>query len=327
MKKLWGLPLSLLVVLLLLSACSGSKEETAVEERMKIGVMLSDAGLGDQSFSDIAFEGLEKARDELNVSIDYRELAETNTYEQGIEELVKEGQDLIIGLGFSMQEEMEKVASKYPEQQFLLVDTVSDAPNIHNVTFKEDEGSYLLGALAAMKSRTGTVGFIGGVDSPVIHRFEQGFTAGVKQVNPDTKVLSVYAGSFGDDRLGASIARDMIAEGADFLYPAAGFTGVGSILAAQEAGVYAFGVDSDQFFLAEKTIVSSMLKRVDTAVYQSIEEMVKAGEISEKNKVLGIKENGVSLAPIRVLELTAQEQKQLDTLQEQLSDGSISITE
>lgn len=324
MKKMWILPLSLLVMLF---GCSGSEAEKTEEERIKVGVMLSDAGLGDQSFSDISFEGLEKARDELNVSFDYRELSETDTYEQGIEELVKEGQDLIIGLGFSIQEAMEKVAEKYPEQQFLLVDAVSDASNIYNVTFKEDEGSFLLGALAAMKSKTGTVGFIGGVDSPVIHRFEQGFTAGVKHVNPKGKVLSVYAGSFGDDDLGASIARDMIAEGADFIYPAAGFTGVGAILAAQDAGVYAFGVDSDQFFLAEKTIVSSMLKRVDTAVYQSIEEMVKSGELSEKNKVLGIQDNGVSLAPIRVLELTAQEQKQLDTLQKELSDGRVTITE
>lgn len=326
MKKVWILSLSLFV-LLLLSACSSSNEEATGKERMKVGVMLSDAGLGDQSFSDIAFEGLEKARDELDITFDYRELSETDTYEQGIEELVEGGQDLVIGLGFSVQEAMEKAAAKYPDQQFLLIDAMSDAPNINTVLFKEDEGSYLLGALAAMKSKTGTVGFIGGVDNPVIHRFEQGFTAGVKQVNPDAKILSEYAGTFGDDVLGASIAKDMIAQGADFLYPAAGFTGVGSILAAQEAGVYAFGVDIDQFFLAEKTIVSSLLKRVDTAVYQSIEEIVKSGKLSEKHKVLGIKEDGVSLAPIRVLSLTVEEQKQLDTLQEKLSDGSLTITE
>ncbi|WP_413367267.1 BMP family lipoprotein [Lysinibacillus sp. 3P01SB] len=326
MKKVWILSLSLFV-LLFLSACSSSNEEVSGKERMKVGVMLSDAGLGDQSFSDIAFEGLEKARDELDITFDYRELSETDTYEQGIEELVEGGQDLVIGLGFSVQEAMEKAAAKYPDQQFLLIDAMSDAPNINTVLFKEDEGSYLLGALAAMKSKTGTVGFIGGVDNPVIHRFEQGFAAGVKQVNPDAKILSEYAGTFGDDHLGATIAKDMIAEGADFLYPAAGFTGVGSILAAQEAGVYAFGVDIDQFFLAEKTIVSSLLKRVDTAVYQSIEEIVKSGKLSEKHKVLGIKENGVSLAPIRVLSLTAEEQKQLDALQEKLSDGSLTITE
>lgn len=117
----------------------------------------------------------------------------------------------------------------------------------------------------------------------------------------------------------------MIEQGADFIYPAAGFTGVGAILAAQKAGIHAFGVDSDQFFIAEDTIVSSMLKRVDTAVYQAINEIVETGSISEKDMVLGLKDNGVSLAPIRVISLTAQEQKQIEDLQQKLSDGQLTI--
>ena len=281
--------------------------------------------IGDQSFSDIAFVGLEKARDELDISFDYRELETSGTYKQGLEELMAEGQDLIIGIGFSIQEDLEAIATTNPQQQFLLIDAVSDLPNIHNVTFKEDEGSYLIGALAAIKSKSNVVGFIGGVDIPVIKRFENGFVAGAKHVNPDIKVLSVYAGDFGDDQLGASITRDMVEQGADFIYPAAGFTGVGAILAAQEAGIYAFGVDSDQFFIAEDTIVSSMLKRVDTAVYQAINEIVETGSISEKDMVLGLKDDGVSLAPIRVISLTAQEQKQIEDLQQKLSDGQLTI--
>ena len=324
MKRRWLFLMSLLAVVVL-SACSQTSEEETTKERVKIGVMLSDAGLGDQSFSDIAFEGLEKARDELNITFDYRELEFTGTYKQGFEELIAEDQDLIIGIGFTVQEDMEAVAAANPDEQFLLIDAVSDLPNVHNITFKEDEGSFLLGALAAMKSDSNTIGFIGGVENEVIERFATGFKAGAEQINPDTEVLSVYAGDFGDDQLGAAIARDMIEQGADFIYPAAGFTGVGSILAAQKAGVYAFGVDSDQFFLAEDTIVSSMLKRVDTAVYQAIEEIVETGELSEKDKVLGIKESGVSLAPIRVLTLTAQEQKQIEDLQQELANGQLTI--
>lgn len=323
MKRRWLFLMSLLVVIML-SACS-QKSEEETKERVKIGVMLSDAGLGDQSFSDIAFEGLERARDELNIAFDYRELEFSGTYKQGLEELVAEGQDLIIGIGFTVQEDMEAVAAAYPDEQFLLIDAVSDLPNVHNITFKEDEGSYLLGALAAMKSDSNTIGFIGGVENEVIERFETGFKAGAKQVNPDAEVLSVFAGDFGDDQLGASIANDMIRQGADFIYPAAGFTGVGAILAAQKAGVHAFGVDSDQFFLAEDTIVSSMLKRVDTAVYQAIEEIAETGKLSEKDKVLGIKENGVSLAPIRVVNLTVQEQKQIEDIQQELADGQLTI--
>lgn len=323
MKRRWLFLMSLLVVVVL-SACSQKSEEEK-KERVKIGVMLSDAGLGDQSFSDLAFEGLEKARDELNITFDYRELEFTGTYKQGLEELVAEGQDLIIGIGFTVQEDMEAVAAANPDEQFILIDAVSDLPNVHNITFKEDEGSYLLGALAAMKTDSNTIGFIGGVENEVIKRFETGFKAGAKQVNPDIEVLSEYAGDFGDDQLGASIARNMIAQGADYIYPAAGFTGVGSILAAQESGVHAFGVDSDQFFLAEDTIVSSMLKQVDTAVYQAIKEIAETGTLSEKDNVLGIKENGVSLAPIRVVNLTAQEQKQIDQLQQEISDGQVKI--
>lgn len=323
MKRRWLVSLSLLMVVIL-SACSQSSEEET-KERVKIGVMLSDAGLGDQSFSDIAFEGLEKARDELDITFDYRELEISGTYKQGLEELMAEGQDLIIGIGFAVQEDLETIAKANPNQQFLLIDAESDLPNIHNVTFKDNEGSFLIGALAAIKTKNNVVGFIGGVKNPVIEGFEDGFVAGAKHVNPEVEVQSVYAGDFGNEQLGASITRDMIEQGADFIYPAAGFTGVGAILAAQKAGIHAFGVDSDQFFIAEDTIVSSMLKRVDTAVYQAINEIVETGSISEKDMVLGLKDNGVSLAPIRVISLTAQEQKQIEDLQQKLSDGQLTI--
>lgn len=313
------------LIIFVLSACNSVNMNSEDNGRIKIGIMLSDDGLGDQSFSDLGFAGLERARDDLNVSFDYREIKETKSYEQGFEELVAQGSDLIIGLGFTVQEPMEKIASKYQDQRFLLIDSTSELPNIHNVNFKEEEGSYLLGRLAAMKTESSTVGFIGGVNSPIIQKFEKGFTTGVKAENPQAKVLSVYSGSFGDDKLGVSIAKDMISEGADFLYPAAGFTGVGSILEAQNSGVYAFGVDSDQFFLAEDTVVSSMLKRVDTAIYNAVKELVDTGTLSEKNTVLGIKEEGVSLAPIRVINLTPEEQKKLDRLTEDIANGIIII--
>ncbi|SER97599.1 BMP family protein [Psychrobacillus sp. OK032] len=312
-------------VTLMLTACSNNEAITKADERVKIGVMFSDAGLGDQSFSDLGLIGLEQARDELNISFDYREIKDTGTYEEGLEELVAQGNDLIIGLGFSLQEALETIAPKYPDTSFVLMDSVSDVPNIYNVTFKEDEGSYLLGALAAMKTKSNVVGFIGGMDTPLIQKFEKGFTEGVKSQNPEAQVLSTYANGFGDDKLGASIAKDMIAAGADFIYPAAGFTGVGAILEAQKAGIYSFGVDSDQYYLAENSIVTSMLKQVDIAVFNTIKEFVDTGKLDEKNKVLGIKENGVNLAPIRVINLSPAEQSKLEKLREDISNGSITI--
>lgn len=320
-----NLMLSMLVLFtIVLTACT-SNDTTTESERLKVGIMLSDAGLGDQSFSDLGFAGLERARDELNISFDYREIQHTETYEKGLEELVNAGNDLVIGLGFSIQEALETVAPKYPDTTFLLIDSVSDHPNIYNVTFKEEEGSYLLGALAGMRTKTNTVGFIGGADMPLIQKFEKGFSEGVKSQNPNAQVLSTFANNFGDDKIGASIAKDMIASGADFIYPAAGFTGVGAILESQRAGTYSFGVDSDQFYLAEKTVVSSMLKQVDIAIFDTIKELVETGEISQKNNVLGIKENGVDIAPIRIIQLTPSEQSKLKQIKEDISNGSITI--
>lgn len=316
----------ILVLAIVLSACSNN-ESNSENKKIKIGIMLSDAGLGDQSFSDLGFAGLEKARDELNVSFDYREIKDTETYEKGLEQLLAQENDLIIGLGFSIQEALEKVAKENPKTTFLLIDAKSELPNVYNVTFKEEEASYLIGALAGLKTTTNVVGFVGGEDNPIIQKFESGFTQGVKSVNPEATVLSKYSDSFSDDKLGVSIAKEMISAKADFIYPAAGFTGVGVILESQRVGTFSFGVDSDQFYLAEKAVVTSMLKQVDVAIYNTVKELVDTGIISEKNQVLGLKENGVEIAPIRIIELSSSEKNMLEKLREDISTGSIIVKE
>lgn len=314
------------ICILVLSACSNTAENPETDN-LKVGIMLSDAGLGDQSFSDMGFAGLEKARDELGISFDYRELQDTQTYEQGLNELVDEGNHLVIGLGFSIQEDLEKVAKENPDVSFLLIDSQSELPNVHNITFKEDEGSFLVGLVAGMKTQSNVVGFVGGEDVELIHKFEAGFVAGVKAANPEAKVVSKYAGTFGDDKLGESIAKEMITAGADYIYPAAGFTGVGVILESQKAGTYSFGVDSDQFYLAEGSVVSSMVKQVDVAIYDTVKELVEKGSINEKNKQLGLKENGVAIAPIRVINLSPAEQDKLDQYIDDISNGKVTIVE
>ncbi|MBM7690932.1 basic membrane protein A [Peribacillus deserti] len=319
----------LMVLGLLIAAVSGcssnSSSSSAVKKPMKIGIMLSDAGLGDQSFSDAGFAGLEKARDELNISFDYREINDTGSYEKGLEELVNQGNDVVIGLGFSMQEAIDHTAKKFPDTTFLLIDSESDLPNVHTVTFKEEEGSYLIGVIAGMKTKSNVVGFVGGIDVPLIRKFEKGYTEGVKAVNPKVKVISTFAGSFDNDKQGMQIAKDMIKQKADYIYPAAGFTGVGVLNEAQKSGIYTFGVDSDQFYLAEKAVVTSMLKRVDVAIYDIAKELVKKGKLSEKKTQLGIKENGVDVAPIRVMPLTPAETDKLKEFRNSLSEGTIQI--
>lgn len=317
MRKLLIMFMTAIIVLV---GCSNDTTVDPLEDKVKIGIMLSDVGLGDQSFSDAAFRGLMKARDELDVIFDYREISETGTYEQGLIELVEQGNDIVIGLGFLVQEDLEKVAKQYPDQKFVLIDSVSELPNVTSLTFKEDEGSYLTGVLAALVTKSNKLGFIGGMDMPLIHKFRDGFVEGAKSVNPDVEIAIEFAGDFGNPELGAKIGKEMIDNGADVLYAAAGFTGVGMLKEAEKRGVYGIGVDSDQYYYAEKAVITSMLKNVDVGVYNVVKQFVEEGQIAKGQVELGIREQGVQLAPIRVITLTPEQEKKLQQVQQQLAN-------
>lgn len=308
--------------ILILTGCSQEEAASTVDEKIKIGIMLSDVGLGDQSFSDAAFNGLIKARDELGIRFDYRELKESETYENGLTELVEADHDIIVGLGFMVQEDLEKVAQKYPEQQFILIDAVSELKNVTSITFKEDQGSFLAGVVAALTTKSNKLGFIGGDDVPLINKFENGFVEGAKSINPSIKVDVKYAGDFGNDQLGANLAREMIDNDVDVLYAAAGFTGVGMLKEAQANKVYAIGVDSDQYFYAEKAVVTSMLKNVDVAMYQLAEQLKKDGKVQTGHIELGIEDNGIGLAPLRVFPFSQKQQDIIEEWKMKLSSGS-----
>ncbi|MFC7373299.1 BMP family protein [Fictibacillus iocasae] len=320
MKKLF----TAFIFILVMSAIAGCSGETEKGKKpMKVGIMLSDVGLGDQSFSDAGFAGLEKARDELGILFDYKELSETKSYENGLRQLAKEGNDIVIGLGFMVQEPMEKVAKEFPKQKFLLIDSQSKLENVYTINFKEEQGSYLVGYLAAMKSSTDTIGFIGGMDVPLIRKFAAGFLEGAKAADPNTKVIIQYAGDFGKPEIGAKLAADMIDQGADYLYPAAGLTGLGVLNTAQEKQVYSFGVDSDQYFLAEKSVVSSMVKKIDHSIYSSIQDLQK-GKLTKRAE-LGLKENGVGMADIRIISLSEEEKSKLEEMKKSIESGKINV--
>ncbi|KAB8128325.1 BMP family ABC transporter substrate-binding protein [Gracilibacillus oryzae] len=316
-----------LLLVFIITGCSSNEQSSSTSDRLKIGVMLSDVGLGDQSFSDSAFSGLEQARDELGILFDYRELADVGDYETGLEALIQEDNDLIIGLGYMIEDALKKVAEKYPEKQFVIVDSKVDLPNVTSVTFKEHEGSFLIGAVAGMNSESNIVGFIGGEDTLLIRKFLNGYKQGVAATNPDAVVVERFAGDFGNDKLGEQLAKELIDEGADYIYPSAGFTGVGVIHVAQQEGVYSFGVDTDQYNLGEKTVVTSMLKNIDVAMKMIAEELVENGNLTTKHLNLGLNENGVGIAPIRIISLTKEEQKQLENLTNDIQSGAITVTE
>ncbi|WP_146551645.1 BMP family protein [Rummeliibacillus sp. SL167] len=316
--------LLILIGILLSSGCGRGQESQIdhVKDKMKIGIMLSDVGLGDQSFSDSAFKGLVRARDELGILFDYREIKDTKTYEKGLTELVKQGNDVIVGLGFMVQEDLEKVAKKYPKQQFVLIDAVSNLQNVSSITFKADQGSYLAGVVAALTTKSNVLGFIGGDDVPTIQQFSEGFQKGAKVVKPNITIIEKYAGNFGDDKLGSQITKQMIAQKADVIYAAAGFTGVGMLKEAQKEKVLAIGVDTDQYFYAEKAVVTSMLKHVDVALFEIAAQLTKKGVVTKKQQELGIDENGVGLAPIRVVSLTKEQEDRLKKEKEKLTNGN-----
>lgn len=312
---------------LMLVGCSDFQRQTAEGTSFdaKIGILLSDTGLGDGSFNDAAFTGLERARNELNILFDYREAPEGN-FEEKLNELIDQDMTLIIGLGFSVQEAIEKVALENPDQQFLLIDGASEVENVISMTFKEQEGSFLVGLVAALSSESGVIGFIGGVDAPVIHRFEVGYIAGAKYADPDIEVIVDYAGDFGDAELGGAIVEKQVEKDVDFIYPAAGYTGVGAILKAQELGVFAAGVDSDQFFVAEEAVVTSMMKNIDIAVYDLVNAIVD-GSFTGEDFHLGLAENGVGLAEIRLIELEMNGQALLQDARKNIISGEITVPE
>lgn len=299
-----------------LIGCASQSETTKAKDTISAGLLVTESGLGDDSFSDSAFQGLEQARDELGITFDYREPFDKN-YEKQMKELIQQDHDVIIGLGYNALPAVEKMASQYKEQQFVLIDAVSDKENVTSITFKEDEGSYLIGLIAGMKTTSDVVGFIGGEEIPVVQRFEEGFKEGVKEVNPEAEVLVTYANTFDDDQKGASITKDMVAKGADYVFPAAGFTGVGALKEAQSQNIFAFGVDSDQFFVAEESVVTSMLKNVNVALYDVMEQLTNGDALKGKHKTLGVEQGGVGLAPIRLITLTTDQQKRIEKAQNQ----------
>lgn len=294
MKKVFAL-LSLLM--LVLTGC-GSKEkaaETKKESTLKVGIVLSTGGLGDKSFNDSAYRGLEMAKDELGIEFKYVEPASPSEDEGFLREYAENGYDLVIATGFLMKDAAQKVALDFPEVKFAIIDEVIEADNVSSLLFAEDEGSFLVGALAAMMSKTGNVGFVGGMEIPLIQKFQRGFEEGAKYINKDAKIGVLYTSGpnpFNDPVRGKENALSLIKQGADVVYHAAGGTGVGVIDAAKEAGVYAIGVDSNQDDIAKGVVLTSMIKNVDVAVYNTIKSIIDGNFKSGVNR-FGVAEGGV----------------------------------
>ncbi|WP_194839952.1 MULTISPECIES: BMP family lipoprotein [Aeromicrobium] len=315
---------------------SGSKDNCVkADPDKKVGMAFDVGGRGDQSFNDSAAKGLDKAACELGLTVQTAEAqdGEPESAREGrLQQLVDAGFDPVIAVGFAYSPSLAKVAKANPDVNFAIVDDAVEGKNIANLLFAEEQGSFLVGAAAALESKSKNIGFVGGVETPLIKKFEAGYTAGAKAVDKSIKVQSRYLSQppdfsgFGDPAKGKTTAEGMFDAGADVVYHAAGGSGGGVFEAASAAGKKAIGVDSDQALTADKSvrdvILTSMLKNIDVAVFDYLESVEKGENVSGP-KVYDLKVDGVGYSTTggQVDEI----KEKLDGYKQQIIDGEITV--
>ncbi len=329
-KKVVSLLTATIVSTSLLVGCSNSKtsENTGSSDEPITVAMITDvAGVNDQSFNQSAWEGLQRAEKELGVKVKYLESKQDSDYATNIETLVDEEVDLIVGVGMKLSEAIAEGAKLYPEQKFAIVDeTYEQIPeNVKSILFKAEESAYLAGLVAGKETKTNNIGFIGGMELPVIDTFKFGYMAGAKVANENIQVQSQYANSFTDQAKGKAIASQMFSKDADIVFTAGGDVGTGAIEAARELGKYSIGVDRDQSVVAPETVMTSAMKRVDVGIYETVKELVEGKFAGGTSVTYGLDQDAVGL-PETTKNLVSQET--LDYVAEQtekLKAGEIKV--
>ena len=287
--------------------------------------MVTDtAGIGDQSFNDLAKRGLDRAVEELGVQGEVIESRDAAAYVPNLTQAAEQS-ELTVGVGFLLTEAITEVAGQYPDDKFLLIDSVSEAPNVASVTFREQEGAFLCGVVAGLMTTTNKLGVVGGIKIPPVVRYVVGFEAGAKSVNPDVSVVVAYADSFEDPALGKELTLAQYNQGVDIAFPVAGRTGIGSFDAAKEkgAGFWVIAADTDQSQLGAEYQLAVSEKGVDTAVFVVSQQVVE-GTFTGGPLSLGITEGGVGLGSPNA----AISQEILDTAaayEQAIIDGVITV--
>ncbi len=269
---------------------------TSFGKPLKVGLVLDKGGKDDKSFNSAAYQGATKAEKDLKIELKYVEATDTNAIENLHRAFARKNFDLIIGIGFAQTDAVKKVAAQFPEIKFAIVDGEINATNVRSLLFEEHEGSFLVGALAALNSKSNSVGFVGGMDIPLIRRFAIGFNAGAKYINPKIMTTDNYVGITGEAWNNPAKAKELalaqFSKGADIIFVAAGASNTGVFDAAEEKKKLAIGVDSNQNWIKPGFILTSMLKAVDVAVYETIKE-AQDGKFAAGIARFGLKNKGV----------------------------------
>lgn len=309
-------------------------------DEVRVGVLFDIGGRGDGGFNDGAAAGAERARASGGVTVEYAEAGEGGGRAEALRALARSGPDAIVAIGFLASHDATVVAREFPAVHFTVIDyalpmdasghAMEAPPNLAGINFREEEGSYLVGAIAASTSRSRVIGFVGGMDSPLIRKFEAGFEAGVGRTCGDCVVRTRYVGTtpaaFNDPAAGRRAAAALIAGGADVVFHAAGGTGAGVIAAARDAGRYAIGVDVDQRAVAPGTVLTSMVKRIDVAVHEAIDRE-RRGAFAPGITSLGLAEGGVGyvLDDANRALVSARAQDRAETLRAAVVAGLLTV--
>lgn len=274
-----------------------------IARNIKIGLVTNLNGLGDKSFNDMAYKALLDSKEKYKIKFDVLEPKNEEETEKSLRNFSEQKFDLIISMGFNSVEAVNDIATDFPDIKFVIIDGVVDKPNVASITFKEEEGSYLAGIMAGMMTKSNKIGFIGGVDIPIIQKFEAGFNAGVKSVNTNASIISRYLFSndlagFNSPEKGKENAIELYNDDVDIIYHAAGLSGNGIIEAAKEKDKYVIGVDFDQDYMAKGNVLTSVVKRVDTALSIMIDKTLNnnfEGKIYE----FGVSDNCIGLTEFK----------------------------
>ncbi|MGA2605176.1 MAG: BMP family ABC transporter substrate-binding protein [Verrucomicrobiia bacterium] len=315
--------LTILIVVL------GISRQSALAE-FKVGLVLDRGGKDDKSFNASAYEGAIEARKKLGIYLKYVEPTDDNEFEPLLRAFAQKDYDLIIGIGFVQKETVQKVAAKFPQKHFAIVDAQVDAPNVRSLMFEEHEGAFIVGAIAAMTSKTGKVGFVGGMDVPLIRRFETGYEAGAKKINPQIGVVANFCGvtseAWNNPPKGKELALAQYDGGADVIFAPAGASGFGVFDAAEERKKFAIGVDSNEDWVRPGYILTSMLKRVDLAVFSVIQD-AQSGKFTSGLTRFGLASRGVDYSVDQYNEKILPEsvRKRADELKAEIIAGKIAV--
>jgi len=296
----------------------------------KVGLLFDRGGKDDKSFNSSAYAGAIEAKNKLGISVKYVEAPDDNAYEPLLRAFAQRDFNLIIGVGSGQKEAISKVARQFPKTFFAIVDVEVDGPNVRSLIFEDHEGAFLMGAIAAWSSKTGKVGFVGGMDIPLIRRFATAYEAGAKKINPQLAVLANYVGitseAWNNPPKAKELALAQFEAGADIIFAAAGASGLGVFDAAEDRQKFAIGVDANQNWIKPGLILTSMLKRVDVAVFSSIED-AKNGKFSGGTKRFGLANKGIDYAvdQFNAKILTESVRHRADQLKAEILAGTIVV--